>query len=1182
MDNYVIYGQISASLPSDHSVVYKGRKRGTLSFVAIHRYDKFLRPEVTNAVRLTHSLNSKNVVRFYEWYETTNHIWVVYELSSGGTLTDVIRQDGCMPESAVQTLGINLASGLFYIHSSGMVYGDLCPDKVLLGSTPLLKYSDFGLAQRDGEDLQDVLDGFAETEDFDDSLESTTGYTDVSSLGNTLYKAPELLLGESPTQASDLWSFGCVLYELYTGHPPYKAQSFADQREKILNGGYPSLKRKDGKAPSADLLDLLAKLMCKNADDRMKWPDLVSHPFWNELLAVAVGDQISLLPTDGAVTVGSLATSSWDSSTGTSSSVRRVQREPGAGEGDAEATTSAAEATHASASMAEMPSDPRQERSDNMNDPRLSKSDADADSRQSRSDAVADPRQSRSDVVADPRQSRSDVVADPRQSRSDPVADPRQSRSDVVTNTRQSRSDVVADPRQSRSNAVTDTRQSRSDAVAEPRQSRSDAVADPRQSRSNVVADPRQSRSDVVADPRQSRSDVVTDTRQSRSDAVTDTRKSRSDVVADPRQSRSDVVTDTRQSRSDAVTDTRKSRSDEVADLRRSRSEELADSKQMRADELPDPKQATSEECFNLSPRSAPHKNDPLQMSISLSSRPFNSTTSLSGLGFPEKVLKAAERKAEMGRTVVVRRSADHTEEVTPVKKCVAWKAAKIAYHISDLTRTPIIDNPKVFKRKITTKWDAKTLPLQVYSLEEVAVLEPADLTDYLSQLLQHLSQPVAAKASALRSRVQLLSYTGHLCQCPSIADALLSLCALELLVPDVKRQPHVDLKCLVAWLVGVICYHAQHVEQQYVLIETVTLLSEITRDCNRVERVGPRLVAALGEMLALVARQEEAGKADEEEEEEGEEGEGEEEANTNNGRSGLNNKPPWNLPVMTFTVFIKGLQNKENATLSHAAVKTIENVSVTGGATCRKFATNEVAKLLWNVHLNSTVENQRYSAVLALCRLCRLVPQLFQSIIENVGIREALQALDDAGPKSRQLLVTMFVCVLKTRHAQASRFLQSGEMLGQFVKQLDSATVMLRAKAYLAICAAVDMHRPLLAKVCESRLLAHVERDWRLCCVVDTGDHHLDYLQRCLDVLACSLGSYVPLILDDILATLMLCKLKQPYPSSVHSELEQDEMKPHSSSLHSELVPISKRDEAIFKRLILGTGSMRKHRTVT
>ena len=80
MDNFILYDDISKS---ENSIIYKGRRKGSINFVAIHCIDKSLRPEITNLVRLTYELAHTNVVKFYEWYETSNHLWLVVELCTG-------------------------------------------------------------------------------------------------------------------------------------------------------------------------------------------------------------------------------------------------------------------------------------------------------------------------------------------------------------------------------------------------------------------------------------------------------------------------------------------------------------------------------------------------------------------------------------------------------------------------------------------------------------------------------------------------------------------------------------------------------------------------------------------------------------------------------------------------------------------------------------------------------------------------------------------------------------------------------------------------------------------------------------------------------------------------------------------------------------------------------------------
>uniref|UniRef100_A0A3B5AME5 Protein kinase domain-containing protein n=1 Tax=Stegastes partitus TaxID=144197 RepID=A0A3B5AME5_9TELE len=80
MENFILYEELGAGR---NSVVYKGRKKGSLNYVAIVCTDKAKRTEITNHVRLSRDLDHPNIVSFYEWYETSSHLWLVVELCTG-------------------------------------------------------------------------------------------------------------------------------------------------------------------------------------------------------------------------------------------------------------------------------------------------------------------------------------------------------------------------------------------------------------------------------------------------------------------------------------------------------------------------------------------------------------------------------------------------------------------------------------------------------------------------------------------------------------------------------------------------------------------------------------------------------------------------------------------------------------------------------------------------------------------------------------------------------------------------------------------------------------------------------------------------------------------------------------------------------------------------------------------
>lgn len=81
-----------------------------------------------------------------------------------------------------------------------------------------------------------------------------------------------------------------------------------------------------------------------------------------------------------------------------------------------------------------------------------------------------------------------------------------------------------------------------------------------------------------------------------------------------------------------------------------------------------------------------------------------------------------------------------------------------------------------------------------IVPVEQAAVLESDSLGVFLSDLMQNLLHPISNKASAVKARSQLLSYAAFLCQCPAFANMFLSLGAIETLIPQIKKQPQLDL----------------------------------------------------------------------------------------------------------------------------------------------------------------------------------------------------------------------------------------------------------------------------------------------------------------------------------------------------------------------------------------------------
>lgn len=82
--------------------MYKGRQKKTVEYVAIKRVDKAQMDRVVNEVQVMHRLNSPHTLRFHNWYETRNNLWLILEYCTGGDLLSLLKQDGKLPEAAVK------------------------------------------------------------------------------------------------------------------------------------------------------------------------------------------------------------------------------------------------------------------------------------------------------------------------------------------------------------------------------------------------------------------------------------------------------------------------------------------------------------------------------------------------------------------------------------------------------------------------------------------------------------------------------------------------------------------------------------------------------------------------------------------------------------------------------------------------------------------------------------------------------------------------------------------------------------------------------------------------------------------------------------------------------------------------------------------------------------------------
>jgi len=222
--------------------------------------------------RLLASLNHPHIGAIYGLEDVDGVSALVLELVEGPTLADRIVK-GPLPVRDALVIAAQIAEALEAAHERGIVHRDLKPANVVLTGADLVKVLDFGLAKAGGGD--------GSGPDLSQSPTITVGGTkDGIILGTAAYMSPEQARGKPVDKRTDVWAFGCVLYEMLTGRAAFAGDTISDTIAAILGHEpeWSSLKT------AASLRRLLQRCLEKDprrrlhdiADARIEIEDIVS------------------------------------------------------------------------------------------------------------------------------------------------------------------------------------------------------------------------------------------------------------------------------------------------------------------------------------------------------------------------------------------------------------------------------------------------------------------------------------------------------------------------------------------------------------------------------------------------------------------------------------------------------------------------------------------------------------------------------------------------------------------------------------------------------------------------------------------------------------------------------------------------------------------------------------------
>jgi len=221
-----------------------------------HDHDRLSRFQ--REARMLAALNHPNIAMIFGLEQSDGVHYLVMELVPGQTLAERLRVGPLGMEEALR-IGAQIAEAMEAAHEKQVIHRDLKPANVKVTPEGRVKVLDFGLAKAFGADAEDLQSSPTLT---------SMGTEDGRILGTPTYMSPEQARGKPVDKRTDIWAFGCVLYELLVGQRAFEADTVSDTLARILERE-PDWKALPPATPTK-VRDLLRRCLEKEVNRRLR------------------------------------------------------------------------------------------------------------------------------------------------------------------------------------------------------------------------------------------------------------------------------------------------------------------------------------------------------------------------------------------------------------------------------------------------------------------------------------------------------------------------------------------------------------------------------------------------------------------------------------------------------------------------------------------------------------------------------------------------------------------------------------------------------------------------------------------------------------------------------------------------------------------------------------------------
>jgi NIMA (never in mitosis gene a)-related kinase len=225
------------------------------------------RDDALREAKVLSSLRFPYIVQYVESFQERGNFYIVMDFADGGDLAKKIQRRGknLFPESEILHDFIQLSLAIKYIHDRKILHRDLKADNVFLMSDGTIKLGDFGIAR--------VLE--------------RTFQLCRTQIGTPYYLSPEICEGKLYNSKTDIWSLGCILYELCTLKHPFDAPNMNGLLASIIRGKYQPI----SSSYSKELKTLLTRMLSKEPASRPSVNQILGMPFIKAKLSSYLDEQ---------------------------------------------------------------------------------------------------------------------------------------------------------------------------------------------------------------------------------------------------------------------------------------------------------------------------------------------------------------------------------------------------------------------------------------------------------------------------------------------------------------------------------------------------------------------------------------------------------------------------------------------------------------------------------------------------------------------------------------------------------------------------------------------------------------------------------------------------------------------------------------------------------------------------